>query len=104
MPTFCEIFGNIAIQQGFSLIGPNQFFATTTTPGKFIYASPNGTGSGLSPVDPCSLTTAKNNAVAGDCVFLRGGVYPISVSLNFSNTGLANAPVIFESYPGELAE
>ena len=40
MPTFCEIFGNIAIQQGFSLIGPNQFFATTTTPGKFIYASP----------------------------------------------------------------
>lgn len=48
-----------------------------------------------------TLQRAADLAQAGDVVWVRGGVYSADVS--FQGTGNDEAPIVFESYPGECA-
>lgn len=83
-------------------IGPQPITPTPISKGT-IFASPTGSGATCSKLLPCSIWSAVSKAVSGSVVFLRGGTYPVTTSIRFSNKGTAVAPVIFESYPGETA-
>ncbi len=88
--------------QSSNKIGPQPVNSTPISQGT-KFASPTGTGSTCSSSSPCSLTTATNNAAAGDIVFLRGGIYSITSNIYFRGNGTPNNYITFESYPGELA-
>ncbi|MBS0423276.1 MAG: right-handed parallel beta-helix repeat-containing protein [Proteobacteria bacterium] len=81
-------------------IGPESIIKTDITKGT-LFVSPNGTGSICSKSTPCNIWDASGKAKGGDVVFLRGGIYALSKSLYFNNSGSAGAPIIFESYPDE---
>ena len=71
--------------------------------GNVYYVSPSGTASWAECTDintPCSLSTANVNAIAGDTVYLRGGIYDTGISP--SNSGTANNKIIFQAYTGEI--
>jgi len=72
-----------------------------------LFASPNGDGSSCTEATPCSLSTANAKLSAGDVLFLRGGVYSLSMGglqrVNIYAYGTASNPIIIESYPGETA-
>ena len=60
----------------------------------------------LNDAAACSVYTASNNAVAGDTVFLRGGIYwytfPYSASIFLhTNSGTPQNPIIFSSHGDE---
>ncbi len=84
------------------LIGPRPVTPTPAAEGS-IYAAPAGTGTACSLADPCDLWEAIDQAEAGDVAFLRGGTYDIDDQVRFSGDGTASDPILFESYPGELA-
>ncbi len=77
------------------------------------YVSPTGSATwamSISISTPCSASTAMNNAVAGDTVYFRGGIYyvgqsvagpPTSFQLKPSHNGTAGNPIKFQAYPGE---
>jgi parallel beta helix pectate lyase-like protein len=83
-------------------IGPQPVSATPLSQGT-LFAAPNGSGWNCTAGGPCSLATATDRAIAGDIVFLRGGVYPITANIFFGGMGTAAKPITFESYPGESA-
>lgn len=86
-----------------SMFGPQPFTATSLAAGT-KFASPTGTGNGLSVGSPASLRSAIAGLVPGDVLFLRGGTYVFTgTSLDINVIGTASNPVIIESYPGELA-
>ena len=68
------------------------------------FASPNGNGNGTID-NPYSIVDAFDSLVAGDVLFLRGGIYEIpKTSLLVRNkSGTELNPIIIESYPGETA-
>jgi hypothetical protein len=68
-----------------------------------LFADPDGSGSACTEVSPCDLWTATDQAVSGDVVFLRGGVYGVDRDLTFTGRGTDLSPPVFESYPGEWA-
>lgn len=82
--------------------------------GAEYYVSPSGYASWNACKNietPCSTATAMENASAGDVVYFRGGTYNVPAK-NFSNTyhgyyapsnsGTADAHIIFRNYPGEM--
>jgi hypothetical protein len=83
-------------------IGP-QAITSTSLALATKFASPTGSGTQCTFANPCSLATAAQLAVAGDVVFLRGGVYTITSRVMFANVGTLSSPITFESYPGETA-
>jgi hypothetical protein len=84
------------------LLGP-QTVAQTPLANGTLFASPTGSGVNCTEGGPCSLATATGKAIAGDVVFLRGGVYNITQSVYFSGVGDSSKPITFESYPNEIA-
>lgn len=68
-----------------------------------LFASPAGSGDDCTEAMPCDIWRAAELAQLGDVVFLRGGSYDISRSLDLSNSGSSDSPILFESYPGEAA-
>ena len=83
-------------------IGPRPV-TPTPLPRGTLFAAPDGSGTDCSEAAPCDVWEATDQAEAGDVVFLRGGDYLIDHSLYFRGRGTDPAPVIFESYPGEMA-
>lgn len=83
-------------------IGPQPIVPTSLSKGT-IFAAPYGKGTSCLASSPCDIWSAINKAVAGDVVFLRGGTYLVNKHIIFSNRGSATAPIIFESYPNEIA-
>ena len=87
----------------------DQTAQTTHISEGIIYASSTGTGTGVSADDPSSLQEALNALQGGDVLFLRGGVYTLSMSdlkkvlIPSSASGSSSKPTIIESYPGEKA-
>jgi parallel beta-helix repeat protein len=68
------------------------------------FASPNGTGDGLSADVPLSLEDALAGLEAGDLLMLRGGIYKKWDRLLINSVGgTKENPIIIESYPGERA-
>jgi len=94
-----------------SPISSNKNIAVQSTPlaEGIIFASPTGTGTGVSADDPTSLQEALSTLQGGDVLFLRGGVYALSMSglkrvtIPASASGSSSKPTIIESYPGEIA-
>ena len=85
-----------------SVIGPQPFIPTDIAEGT-LFVKPNGSGEICSVANPCDIRTAIAKASGGDVVFLRGGTYTFSKTLNFWSKASAENPIIFESYPGETA-
>ena len=78
------------------------------------YVSPESTSTNwaaaASAATPCTTATAFTNAVAGDTVFFRGGIYIVPPKnsgnymtgyYNVAHSGTAGAPIVFKAYPGE---
>jgi hypothetical protein len=77
------------------------------------YVSADGNASwaqSVNPANPCSPATAFAEAVAGDVVYFRGGVYVIPHNSAFypsnttwqpANSGAAGNPITFCAYPSE---
>ena len=51
---------------------------SSSVPIKSWYASPDGTGSGDTPEDPCDLKTAFANVAGGNAVYMAPGTYKLS--------------------------
>lgn len=80
--------------------------APTATPapgGSARYVAPGGSDSndGSLAAPWRTIQKAANSATAGTTVFIRGGTYQEKVTINVS--GSATAPIVFQSYPGEVA-
>ncbi len=80
-------------------IGPRPVAATPLASGT-LFAAPNGVGNACSQSNPCSVYQAASRAIASDVVFLRGGIYRITQTLNLRG---GNPSIVFESYPNEEA-
>jgi hypothetical protein len=75
------------------------------------YVSPDGNYSWVESINintPCSPPTAMLNAVAGDVVYFRGGMYDVGDSpnwetpaLNPTNSGSEGSPITFKAYLDE---
>ncbi|MGA2240995.1 MAG: hypothetical protein ABSH11_03020 [Verrucomicrobiota bacterium] len=48
-----------------------------------------------------TLAKAASNAVTGNFVYVRGGVYPTSVKISFTKISVAGQPIRIRAYPGE---
>jgi len=83
-------------------IGPRPVAPSEVSAGT-LFAAPDGSGTTCSASEPCDAWEVVEHATAGDVVFFRGGVYPIVQNLRFKGEGTANAPIVYASYPGELA-
>lgn len=83
-------------------VGPREVVSTGIEKGT-LFVSPAGSGTSCTKSSPCDIWTAIAKAQAGDVVFLFGGMYPVSKTINFYNHASAPSPVIFESLPGETA-
>ena len=85
--------------------GPQEVMQTALGAGqRNLFVSPTGSGSSCSQENPCNLRTGISQSQAGDVVFLRGGQYDLPVeSIRFNQSGTESNPIIYESYPGELA-
>jgi hypothetical protein len=66
------------------------------------YVSPSGSGSACSLANPCSLAEGLNQVQPGEAVMLRGGIY-YEGEFDIPRSGLAGAPIMVQSYPGERA-
>lgn len=68
-----------------------------------IYCSPNGSGDGTSKSKPTTVEQAINNVKAGQTIYLLGGTYKFSKTINIeeSNSGTSSAYKTIMAYPGE---
>ncbi|MCC6190691.1 MAG: right-handed parallel beta-helix repeat-containing protein [Anaerolineales bacterium] len=81
---------------------PTRAEIAVPTPTASFYASPAGSGMACSPAAPCAVSTALDQAQAGQAVVLRGGVYHQG-SFSPPRSGAPGAPIVIRSYPGETA-
>lgn len=73
-------------------------FATT------YYASPNGSGDGLSYASPTSFASGVSKLQApGDTLYLLGGTYEFSDKFSINKQGSAAKRIVIAGYPGEKA-
>lgn len=71
-------------------------------PTLYVATTGNDGNDGRSPDRPLrTLQRAASLAGPGDVVWVRGGVY--TAEATFNRAGRADAPIVFESYPGECA-
>lgn len=84
-------------------IGPKGISSTWTVSGTKYYVAPTGSGTTCSISVPCTMSAAINKVNPGDAVFLRGGIYPVTSTINIYAEGTSGSPIIFESYINEQA-
>ena len=72
------------------------------TPSKTYYVTPSGSGTTCSLASPCALSSAINQAQAGQAIALRGGVY-YQGEFTLPRSGSGGSPIVLRSYPGETA-
>ncbi len=75
---------------------------TIPTPNNSYIVSANGSGTSCTQAAPCSLHEGISQAQPGDEVLLRNGVY-YQGEISLPRSGLADAPIIIKSAPGESA-
>lgn len=68
---------------------------------RVLYASPSGTGDGLSRAAPAALEAIAARTEPGDLVWLLGGDYVGGFDLR--THGTADAPIVYRALPGERA-
>jgi hypothetical protein len=92
------------IMKQFLLIGLVLF--STVLFGKSVYVAPGGNDNNPGTFSQPFATVAKGIAsisAAGDTVFVRGGVYTSSTTINISSSGTADKTLKLWAYPGEHA-
>ena len=68
------------------------------------FASPNGTGNGLSYASPCAFQTGINALQnPGDTLYLLGGTYTFSDKVSVNKQGAASKYIVISGAPGEKA-
>jgi len=77
------------------------FYTTHSIAQTERYASPNGTGNGLSYNNPTDLQTGLNSLQPGDTLWLLNGQYDGRYSVSYSGTD--KSPITIQSYPEEWA-
>lgn len=75
---------------------------TLPTPSKTYYVTPGGSGTTCSLASPCALSSAINQAQAGQAIALRGGTY-YQGAFTLPRSGSSGSPIVLRSYPGETA-
>lgn len=65
-----------------------------------LYVAPAGTGTACSIALPCSLQEGVGQAVAGDAVVLRGGIY-FEGEISLPRSGTAIDPIVIRAFDGE---
>lgn len=81
---------------------PTRAEITIAGPNNSRYVSPTGSGTTCSLAAACSLAEGLNQAQPGDAVLLRGGLY-YQGEFDLTRSGMAGAPIVIRSYPGETA-
>jgi parallel beta-helix repeat protein len=78
---------------------------STSVKAATYYVSPNGNNNNAGTKDKplASIQTAIDRAVAGDTIYLRGGVHKPENPLWMGNVGKANARITMKPYAGEKA-
>ncbi|MGC9151620.1 MAG: T9SS type A sorting domain-containing protein [Microbacter sp.] len=85
----------LLLMTGFIL--PNQ-----SVSGAVYYTSPDATSSGNGTLEsPYLFATAISKLVAGDTLWVRGGIYHSSVRFSISKSGMADAMIHILAYHGE---
>ena len=68
------------------------------------FASPNGTGDGLSYASPTSFATGVAKlTVPGDTLYLLGGTYEFTDKFSINKQGSSSKRIVISGYPGEKA-
>jgi hypothetical protein len=71
-------------------------------PDAAYYVSPAGSGTACSLAAPCSLAQGIGQAMPGEAVVLRGGIYRMG-EMSLPRSGAGGSPIIIQGYPGESA-
>ncbi len=74
----------------------------TPAPSASYYASPDGTGSACTEINPCSLSQAIQRVQQGEEVVLSGGVYYVG-GFAIPRSGTEEAPIVIRGKSGETA-
>jgi parallel beta-helix repeat protein len=74
----------------------------TPDPVTTYVVSHDGGGSTCTMEAPCALRTGLNQAMPGDAVILRGGIY-YQGDITLPRSGTSDAPIVIQGAPGELA-
>jgi pectate disaccharide-lyase len=74
-----------------------------TDPMTTIYISPSGSDSNAGTLASpfYSLSTAVNHAVAGTTIYVRGGTFNYSSTVNLTQSGTSSSPITIIAYTGE---
>ena len=77
--------------------------AASLAEAKSLYVAKNGVDTNTGTIDSPFLTIGKgiNSMVAGDTLFIRGGVYALSTTISISKSGTAGAKYYIVAFPGE---
>ncbi len=90
------------LQNNTAVFGAGEVASTPLAQGT-LFAAVGGSGLTCSENAPCAIETAVSQLAAGDVLFLRGGEYNLTTTLDVTASGTASSPIIIESYPGEWA-
>ncbi|MGH7943898.1 MAG: right-handed parallel beta-helix repeat-containing protein, partial [Opitutaceae bacterium] len=93
------------IHVSFSLLGVLLFSSTPpAASAATYYVSPTGSDSnpGTQALPFNTLQKGHDVAVAGDTIYMRGGMHSISSQVNFTRSGASGNPIKLWAYPGEL--
>jgi len=68
------------------------------------YVAPGGNDAndGTESAPFATIQRAHDAAAPGDFIYVRGGTYRPTAPTTFSKEGTANAPIVLQSYPGEI--
>ena len=75
---------------------PTRSELTLPTPSKTYYVTPSGSGTTCSLASPCTLSSALNQAQAGQAIALRGGTY-YQGEFTLPRSGSSGAPIVLRS-------
>lgn len=85
-----------------SSISPSTSSASLAASAHYVSTSGNDANPGTSSSPWRTIQHAANVAIAGDTVYVRGGTYNESVTINVSGTA-SGGYITFQNYPGETA-
>jgi hypothetical protein len=65
-----------------------------------VFAAPDGAmGASGTIDDPMTITAAIGRVNAGETVYLRGGTYPLNMTINLDGSGGRDSPITLSGYP-----
>ncbi len=99
----CQLILHLALLLG-SLIATTATFAADYPCVRDIHLSPAGSESNPGTIDApkADIRNATRNAVAGDCIKLHSGTYPVGKPISFGSNGKPDLPIVLMALDGPL--